>query len=159
MNAIVLYRVRAVTCTRRILETLLPSFPPPFSLAFIRTARRHHLALYTSLPQTSFSFLFLERKRSPAEISQILGSDIFFCVEGLEFTVRERAWTTHESVTKINIYSSARAEPMVIPERFLGENDARYRSHTAGETTCPRYTVPGYESPGKRGRVLLNTVD
>lgn len=107
----------------------------------------------------SLLFFFLQRKWSPAEISQILGSDIFFCVEGLEFTVRERAWTTHESVTKTNIYSSARAEPMVIPEWSLGENDTRYRSHTAGETTCPRYTMLGYESPGKRGRVLLNTMD
>lgn len=90
----------------------------PCSLALIRTARRHHLALCTSLPS-----LFFFKENGRPEISQILGSDIFFCVGGLESTVRVD--DTRERVTKTNIYSSARAEPMVIPEWFLLVKTAR----------------------------------
>lgn len=56
---------------------------------------------------------------------------------------RTRVDDTRGCNTRTNIYSSARAEPMVIPNGFLVENGAWYRSHTAGETTCPRSSIHG----------------
>lgn len=140
MNAIVFYLVRAVTCTRRIFETLVPL--PSFSLAFIRTARRHHLVLYTSL-SLSFLSLFFFRENGIWQRSRKSSDRIYFSAsKNWEFTARERAWTIHENVTRINIYSSARSSGADL-EWVLGENGMRYRSHTAGETTCPRSSIHG----------------
>lgn len=71
----------------------------------------------TTWPFTSlFLFLspsFLQRKRPRSRKSS---DRIYFSAsKDWNFTVRERAWTMHESVTRTNIYSSARAEAMVIP--------------------------------------------
>lgn len=106
-----------------------------------------------------FLFFSLQRKRALAEISQILGSDIFFCVERLEFTISECAWTIHESVTRTNIYSSARAEPMVIPNSSSVKTTRDIDLTRRVRLPVPRLSIHGYESPGKRRRVLLNTVD
>jgi len=96
MSAIVFYRVRAVTCTRRIFKTLVSS---PF-------LRRFLLHSFAQLDVTTWSFiplflpflsLFLQRKLTLPEILQILGSDIFFCVEELRiYRPRTRVDDTRE---------------------------------------------------------------
>lgn len=67
-----------------------------------------------------------------------------------------------QSVTRKNIYSSANeadGKPeWISPVKTGRDIDLTRRVR---ETTClhRRYTLPVHESPGKRGRVSLNTVD